>query len=232
MSDDNIGPTPERMPNPLRWVIYSTFDPIGAMQQFALDQVIAYRAAGAFVLVVDTSPQLSAERARGWDEYASAWFQRKNEGYDIMSYSAGLRWIENRMSTSSYSIVLTNDSCYGPFISIKCIFSRIEKENNRKNIVFGITDSYETDYHLQSYFLYFPDGTKEILSQFFGSLGKTTNREDAILNGEVALSRFLRAEHTNASSLSHIFVEAQSIVCSLCSDSRVDYAQVHKKIQI
>ena len=154
-----------------RWVVYSTFDPEGMLRQHAVEQIVAYRDAGSSVLVVDTSPTVSAERASAWDRHATAWFQRENEGYDFGSYKAGLQWIRERSPDGSYSLLLTNDSCYGPFSPINSILRRFDN-NDGPPMVFGITDSYELGYHLQSYFLYFQSRTIPLLLDFLQNLNK------------------------------------------------------------
>lgn len=173
-----------------RWVIYSTFDTEGMARQHALEQVAAYRANGFNVLVIDTSPTISPERANGWTSHATAWFARENVGYDMKSYQTGFEWLATRRFLESSSVILTNDSCYGPLFPIGGLFEMINN-NDARNTVFGITDSYELSYHLQSYFLYFNPDTVSAAYDFFKKLGEVNGREEAITKGEIELSRFL-----------------------------------------
>ena len=184
-----------------RWVVYSTFDPEGRFAQYAVEQVAAYRAACSSVLVVDTSPAVSGERAGAWDTHATAWFQRENQGYDFGSYEAGLRWIRTRARDGSYSLLLTNDSCYGPFLPLKPFLQRFDQFEGPLT-VFGITDSYGLRYHLQSYFLYFQPRTIPYLIDFFSNMGEIHNRSDAINNGEIALSGYLLERGVQLKALS------------------------------
>jgi len=174
----------------MRWVIYSTYDPEGLVHPPALEQVRAYRDVGSSVLVVDTSPVISGDRARAWSDLSAVWFQRENIGYDIMSYRAGLDWLRAKEVAGSYSLLLTNDSCYGPFFPLQSIFERLDQDISAS--VFGITDSYEITHHLQSYWLYFPATMVSELVRFFASIGEIRDREQAIQEGEIALSRYLR----------------------------------------
>src|SRR5262245_43449669 len=107
-----------------RWVIYSTYDPQGLFFEPALEQVRAYLDLGASVLVVDTSPLLSDDRARGWAECASFLIQRDNIGYDITSYRIGLDWLNAKEKAGTYAVLLANDSCYGPFFPLQPILDR------------------------------------------------------------------------------------------------------------
>ena len=174
----------------MRWVIYSTYDPEGLVYAPALEQVRAYRDVGSSVLVVDTSPIINDDRARAWSDFASAWFQRENIGYDITSYRVGLDWLRAKEVAGSYSVLLTNDSCYGPFFPLQPIFERFDQDSSAS--VFGITDLYEITHHLQSYWLYFPAAMVSELMRFFSDMGEIRDRERAIQKGEIALSRYLQ----------------------------------------
>lgn len=185
-----------------RWVVYATFDPEGMLRQHAVEQVAAYRDAGSSVLVVDTSLTISTERASAWDHHAAAWFQRENEGYDFGSYKAGLQWIRAHSPDGPYSLLLTNDSCYGPFLPLDPFLQRFDQCDGPPT-VFGITDSYELGYHLQSYFLYFQPRTIPLLLDFLRNM-KIRDRQDAIENGEIALSRYLLERGVKLKALSPV----------------------------
>jgi lipopolysaccharide biosynthesis protein len=174
----------------MRWVIYSTFDAKGLIPSPAIEQVRAYRDVGSSVLVVDTSPIISDDRAHAWTELATAWVQRNNVGYDFTSYRVGLDWLRAKKIADSCSLLLTNDSCYGPFLPLQPIFERFDQDTSAS--VFGITDSYYITHHLQSYWLYFPAARVSELMQFFANMGEIQCREQAIQKGEIALSVYFR----------------------------------------
>lgn len=176
-----------------KWVIYATFQENGKSRPHAVEQVKAYREVGFDVLVVDSSPLLQAERVAGWDRDSTAWIHRDNEGYDFESFRVGVSWLRARnVDFDETHILLTNDSCFGPYIPLGTVFQRFDTYKNGLPIVFGITDSYERGrYHLQSYWLYFRPESAPLVAQFFESMPTVHDRLEAIEFGELAMSEFL-----------------------------------------
>ncbi len=113
--------------------------------------------------------------------------KRKNIGYDFYSYKVGIE----RLDLSHYDeLIICNDSTFGPIMPIKNIF---DKMNNEKCDFWGITDSEEIAYHLQSYFLVF---RKKILkshefSDFWNKLKILEDKKEIIKRYEVGLSKVL-----------------------------------------
>lgn len=179
-----------------RWVVYSTFDSTGAASEPAVDQVRSYRRAGFEVLVVDTSPAVSLSRQQDWSREATAWLHRENSGYDFGSYKAGLAHLksERRIELLTCDILLTNDSCFGPFFSLDPIFDRFDGFPRTRPVIFGMTDSVWDLHHIQSYWLYFRSDVSHLLTDFFfGHMRAALDREEAIEYGELSLGRFLAA---------------------------------------
>ena len=176
-----------------RWVIYATFQEDGKTRPHAVEQVRAYRDVGFDVLVVDSSPLLQSERVADWSRDASAWIQRDNEGYDFESFRAGVSWLKTEgVDFADAHILLTNDSCFGPYTPLGPVFQRFDSYKKGLPIVFGITDSYERGrYHLQSYWLYFRPESAPLVAQFFEVMPTVHDRLEAIEFGELAISEFL-----------------------------------------
>jgi lipopolysaccharide biosynthesis protein len=182
--------------DPTRWVVYACFDSEGRPAPHAIDQLAAYRALGFNTVVVDTSPQVTAERAQGWDSAATAWLARENVGYDFLSYRRGLSYVlqERQVPIEKLHLVLANDSCFGPFVSLQEVFDRFAALRTREMAVMGITDSHERQYHLQSYWLYFLPAASALALHFLGAMPVPADRQAAIDVGELGLSEFLAAQ--------------------------------------
>ncbi|MBC8552896.1 MAG: hypothetical protein H8D23_25000, partial [Candidatus Brocadiales bacterium] len=140
------------------------------------------------IIFVSTSESLRSEHAEKIKGFCSRIIIRKNVGYDFGSWKTGL---EACHDTSHYEqIILTNDSVYGPLSDLPAIFSQMEKSNCD---IWGLTDSFEKSYHLQSYFLVFQQ--KAFLSSYFRDFWKKfifiekTNKQFIINTYEVGLSR-------------------------------------------
>ena len=73
---------------------------------------------------------------------------RHNEGYDFGSWQAGIFYCQRYLQRVSH-LILTNDSCYGPFHEFDILFDRLFASHAD---VIGLTDSTAIQRHLQSYF--------------------------------------------------------------------------------
>lgn len=180
---------------PLRWVVYASFDTEGRPAPHALDQLQAYRRAGFSTLVVDTSPLIGDARRQGWQDTATVWFQRPNIGYDFQSFNSGLKHLTGALGVdiARLHLILANDSCFGPFLDLEAVLAGFRDQPGR--CVFGITDSFEVHYHLQSYWLYFRPDVAPLAQQILAAMPIATGRSEAIETGELALSRLLRDQH-------------------------------------
>lgn len=180
---------------PLRWVVYSSFDAEGRLAPHAVDQLQAYRRAGFATLVVDTSPLIGEARRQSWQDAATAWFQRPNVGYDFQSFNSGLKHLTGALGVdiARLHLILANDSCFGPFLDLEAVLASFRDQPGR--CVFGITDSFEVHYHLQSYWLYFRPDVAPLAQQILATMPVASGRLEAIETGELALSRLLRDHH-------------------------------------
>jgi hypothetical protein len=85
-------------------------------------------------------------------------------------------------------LVLINDSVVGPMTDLRAVFSQLQKSN--ADIV-GLTDSFEKEYHLQSYFLRFDRdlANSPELASFFAGYSFSSDKDKVIEQGELGLSR-------------------------------------------
>lgn len=129
--------------------IYSHFDNDNAVQEYVLEAIKRINDDGFGVIFVTTSKKINDEDIEKIKKYCLSIIIRENIGYDFGSYKAGFEYVVN--SNIKYSkILFTNDSVYGPFCSLKKQIELLKKYD-----IVGVTDSFDTHYHLQSYFLLF-----------------------------------------------------------------------------
>jgi len=177
----------------VKWVVYAAYRADGNQSPHVVDQLIDYRRAGWKTLLVDASPVVSAERQRDWSESATAWMQRPNIGYDFASYRDGIEHLRSacRIDIDAASLIMTNDSCFGPFIPMADIVVRLEERRSGDLVVHGITDSYEFHHHLQSYWVYSRPPAVSLVRRFLLDLPPIHGVQEAIHRGELGLSRYL-----------------------------------------
>lgn len=179
-----------------QWVIYASFDAAGAASPHAVAQLRGYRELGFETIVVDTSAQLSPERERDWDAWSTLWFRRANDGYDFGSYKHAAALLVETLAggTEALSLLLTNDSCFGPYIPFADVFERVASLGVAGNRVFGMTDNDQFQHHLQSYWLYFPADVSGLALAFLREMPYVKDRDEAIQRGELSFSSYL-SEH-------------------------------------
>ena len=189
--------------NARKWVVYASFDPAGAASPHAVEQLRAYRELGFEAIVVDTSAQLSAERERDWDAVSTFWFQRANDGYDFGSYKQAAERLVDTLAgeTDGLSLLLTNDSCFGPYVPLADVFERVASLSATGNRAFGMTDNDQIQHHLQSYWLYFPADVSGLALAFLRAMPYVRDRAEAIQRGELSFSSYLSGHGVQLTAL-------------------------------
>ncbi len=173
-----------RKSNLQRLIIVAHFDP-----DQIFDSVFLYfikklsSDLSASIMVVSTCESLSKGQIDKIEPYVDCLVVRRNYGRDFASWKVGIQ-----LAKKFNTLILTNDTLYGPFSSVKPFIDRIEKEI--VPTVGGLTENREITYHLQSYFLVF--NSQAIESFWFKNYWKKfrayQDRQKTIENGELGLS--------------------------------------------
>jgi rhamnosyltransferase len=115
---------------------------------------------------------------------------RKGRARDFGSWKIGISVLGEDIKNYDY-LILANDSVYGPLNNnLKNILSFFE---NSQYDGFGITDSYEVKYHLQSYFLIFKKNiiTSKVFNNFWQNFYFFNRKRTIIEKYEIGLSQKL-----------------------------------------
>lgn len=125
--------------------------------------------------------------SRGALALCSRVIERENEGLDFGAWRAGLR--ETDLSSWD-ELVLTNDSVYGPVFPLKESFERMQ---GQACDFWGMTESFEIDRHLQSYFLVFRRRVlgSSVFRAFWEEILDYRNKAQFVRSYEVGLSQWL-----------------------------------------
>jgi lipopolysaccharide biosynthesis protein len=118
--------------------------------------------------------------------------RRPNVGYDFGSWATAID--RYPIIGSSARVLLVNDSLVGPFESIATLLDGFHKS---KADVWGMTDTTQFAYHLQSYCLGFGGHAlrEPPIARFWSNVRAVTSRDEAIWDNEIALGRLLGREH-------------------------------------
>jgi lipopolysaccharide biosynthesis protein len=117
--------------------------------------------------------------------------RRPNVGYDFGSWASGLAWDID--ISRARQVVFLNDSLVGPFSSLDRVLTGFHES---KADVYGLTDTTQFGYHLQSYFLGFTNGVlaEKSLMRFWMGIRHETSKDETIQRNEIGFSHLLRRE--------------------------------------
>lgn len=132
-----------------RVAVFSHFDREGALHDFVDHYVRQLADAGFAVVFVSNSPRLPPATVERLLPSCALVLRRANVGYDFGAYKDGIA--EVPAPERLESLIVANDSVYGPFHPLGPIVARMDDGAD----VWGITDSWEHRYHLQSFFVLF-----------------------------------------------------------------------------
>lgn len=112
--------------------------------------------------------------------------ERENVGYDFYSYKVG---IENGYTDEISSVLICNDSVFGPLYDINKIYDNMK---NSKDDIVGISDTFERSYHLQSYFILFKQSAimNPSFKRFWKSVEVLSGRDEVIEKYELGMSKY------------------------------------------
>lgn len=166
--------------------IFAHFDPLERVDAHVFHHLGALRDLGADIVFVSTSNRLNEQDCQQLLTLCHKVILRKNFGYDFGSYRAGLMEMADARDYEQF--VLVNDSIYGPLHDLKAIFEAMAQ---RPADIWAITDSYESEYHLQSYFLVFNRKAwrHRLFKRFWKKFLHVQNKRSAIHLYEIGLSR-------------------------------------------
>ena len=173
-----------------RWVaVFTHFDRRERLADHVLAYVRALHASGFSVAFVTNSGSLHQDSLTALQPYCRAVIVRRNVGYDFGAVREVLDLLGlPRIETER--LLIANDSVYGPLVPIA---EMVARANFNEADVWGPTDSWQSRYHLQSYFLL--AGRQAITSPawraFWRSVRQVSSKRWVVARYEVGLTQKL-----------------------------------------
>ena len=121
----------------------------GTIRPDTLRYLLEVRAAGFAIVVVSNGGKLRPDAIAAVAWLGGIVLTRRNIGLDFGAWRMGLRTL-NLPGPDTRRILLMNDSVYGPLAPLAPLLARMTLEGAD---LWGLTDSPERGWHLQSYFL-------------------------------------------------------------------------------
>src|SRR5215470_11137750 len=170
-----------------RVAVFAHFDRQGIVDDFVLHYLTAIAHAGFTTLFVSNAPRLTSESLSRLTPLCGAILRRANVGLDFGAFKDGLATLRPERLEA---LLLVNDSVYGPFRDLADVMSDM---NLLEADVWGITDSWQHHFHLQSYFLLFGQRalTSPVFRRFWSRLRYVQSKFWVIKHYEIGLTRAL-----------------------------------------
>ncbi|WP_420430901.1 rhamnan synthesis F family protein [Hyphobacterium sp.] len=127
-----------------------TWDTRGRIHDFLIEHMKSLKAAGRAVILVSNSPEFPESEIEKARPHCALIAWRRNRGYDFGAYRDGILLVPDYDRLQS--LIVINDSIYGAFQPLAPL---IDRAGPGRADVWGMTDSWDTRWHLQSYFLLF-----------------------------------------------------------------------------
>lgn len=168
--------------------VFAHHDPAGQVHDAVLRYLQALQQAGYAVVFVSNAPQLGAAALARLLPHVALVIHRHNVGYDFSAYKDGLAALAPLSRFEE--VVLANDSVYGPLFDLGPLLAGCDARAE----VWGMTDSRDRHYHLQSYFLLFRHAalTSPGFAAFWQSVQPIQSRLWVIRRYEIGLTRAMQ----------------------------------------
>lgn len=124
-------------------------------------------------------------------------FHRQNAGLD---FGAWQHLIREGCADGADRVLLANDSVFGPFHPLDAVIGRMEA---RGNDVWGLIESRQRSWHLQSWFLQFTGDAfrHELIRKLFAQPFERMDKDAVIERGELALGDAIRTAEMRCDAL-------------------------------
>jgi hypothetical protein len=175
-----------------RVALFAHFDRGGAMRAHTLAYLSALRDAGLSVVLVTNAGRLRPEAMAALQTSCAGVIVRRNVGYDFGALREGIE-ILDLPRPDTEMLLLANDSVYGPLQPLGPVLERLDFT---RADLWGLTESWQTRYHLQSYFLAIGRAalTSPAWTEFWRGVRPVSSKWWVIRHYEIGLTqRLLRA---------------------------------------
>ncbi len=158
-------------------VVMAHWDPEQIIDAYVEQLCLHFKSLGFKVIITSAQPLKENPVLERWQSFADAIVYRTCPGYDFTSWKAALACFPSLYSCKE--LVLTNDSCVGPFGSFKNVYTKMDSINCD---FWGLTYSTEINPHLQSFYLAIKRNVLQhsCFKDFINAVPLSSNRETAV----------------------------------------------------
>jgi len=178
--------------------IYAHYDATGLIPEYVLFCLGNIRPLSARTIFVTTAALQSKEKEK-LDSVVDDVIEIENIGYDFYSWKTGFMSFMEK-SEEIDELILLNSSILGPIFPLSEAFNKMERSSCD---FWGMTESFEENYHLQSYFLCFRKKMiySELFKRYWIDMAPLADRQEVINRYELKLTRYFREHGFKSGSL-------------------------------
>ncbi|HTW28270.1 MAG TPA: rhamnan synthesis F family protein [Acetobacteraceae bacterium] len=170
-------------------VVFVHFDRAGAVREYAMIYLRAFAEAGFSIVFVTNSGRLQPAAMSALQQICACVLVRRNVGYDFGAWREGFAHLALPRPDTEL-VVMANDSVYGPLRPLDDLLAQIDFE---RADVWGLTESWQSRFHLQSYFLAFRPEVlaSEAWRRFWTAVRPAPSKHWIIHRNEIGLTQAL-----------------------------------------
>lgn len=137
------------------------------------------------IIFVSTAEGLSSHEIQSIEPYCRDIIVKKNIGYDFGAWKTGLKHLGTALDAYE-RLILCNDSVYGPLFDLDTIMTYMKSYD-----FWSMTDNYEIEYHLQSYFVVYNKTafTHPVFQAFWENFKIYEDKQTLIEHNEIGFSQ-------------------------------------------
>jgi lipopolysaccharide biosynthesis protein len=205
--------------------VYAHYDSEGVIHDYVVEQLRQLAIAGFRVTFVTNSRRMSEEAISTVRPFCREMIWRRSVGYDFGAYKDGIAALGDLSACDR--LLLMNDSIYGPLMPLREV---LNAANPAACDFWGITDSWERHYHVQTYFvLFFKRAlTSPVFQKFWRRMPYVNSKSWVIRHGEMKLSQRLTRHRLNAAVLCPYWDVAEKVLATLESTPRGEMTVAHR----
>ncbi len=193
-----------------RVCLFSHFDVDNKIDAHVINYLSALKSEGFRIVLITSSFQLDETSVDAAQKICSSLIHRENRGYDFAGWALALRLFPSLYNARE--VLMCNDSVYGPLRSLRPIF---DKMNHAPCDFWGVTESLEVEWHVQSYFVVFKKAALDapVFRQFWMAVKALSDKTELIHAYEVPMARLLASGGLRPGVLV-AFEDVSNIICN------------------
>lgn len=175
-------------------IIFSHYDKDNVIDDYVVHYLTELKKLECDILFVSTSEKMTESETNKISSLCCQVIVKQNIGYDFGAWRTGIEIMSDKLEYYE-QLILCNDSVYAPLFDLNQMFRQMD----RKFDFWGISDNYEHEYHIQSYFMVFSRKVfqEKYFLDFWKNIKVFKHKENIVRNYEIGLTKLLRnKKHT------------------------------------